>query len=137
MRERLGFSLTSAAGIAELDACWVYVEQLTRPRDVVGASAIGEEAIVTDAVEAARQDVDQEAADELVDGERHHLGPIAPVGAVVLPAEGHAGVVECDEAAVRDGDPVSVERQVGQHRLGPAERALAYTIHSALRSGAR
>src|SRR5205807_8948229 len=77
MRERLGFSLTSAAGIAEFDACWVYVEQLTRPRDVVGASAIGEEAIVTDAVEAARQDVDQEAADELVDGERHHLGPMA------------------------------------------------------------
>jgi hypothetical protein len=51
MRERLGFSLTRAAGIAGLDACSLYVEQLTRPRDVVGASAISEEAMVTDAME--------------------------------------------------------------------------------------
>ena len=84
-----------------------------------------------------QQDVDQKAADELVNGERHHLGPIAPFGAVVLPAKCHAGVVEWNEPAVRDGDPVSVERQVGQHRLGPAERALVYTIHSALCNGAR
>jgi len=57
-------------------------------------------------MEAARQDVDQEATDELVDGERHQLGAVAPVGAVVLPPEGHAGVVEGDEPAVGDGDAV-------------------------------
>src|SRR5271169_1849182 len=125
IRERLRLGVTSAAGIVRLDACWLHVEQLTRPRDVVGASAIGEEAVVADAMETAGQDVDQEAADELVDGERHHLGPVALVGAVIFPPEGHAGVVEGDEPAVRDGDAVSVERKIGQYRLGPAERALA------------
>jgi hypothetical protein len=33
--------------------------------DVVGARAAGEQTIVADAVEAVRQDVDQESADEL------------------------------------------------------------------------
>ena len=83
-----GFSLASAAGIAGLDMGCVDVEQLTRLGDVVGASGVCEEAIVADAMEAAGQDVDQEAADELVDGECHDLGAVAPVGAVVFPPEG-------------------------------------------------
>ena len=70
MRERLRFSLASAAGIAGLDMCCVDVEQPTRLGDVVGASGVGEEAVVADAMEAVGQDVDQEAADELVDGAR-------------------------------------------------------------------
>src|SRR5579864_1894493 len=76
MRERLRFD--SAAGIAGFDVCWLRIEQLARLRDVVGASSVCEEAVVADAMEAAGQDVDQEAADELVDGERHHLGAVAP-----------------------------------------------------------
>ena len=41
-------------------------EQLTRACDVVGASAFSEQAVVSDAVEATRQHMDEEAADELV-----------------------------------------------------------------------
>ena len=44
-------------------------EQLTGACDVIGAGATGEQAVVTDAVEALRQDVDQESADELAGGE--------------------------------------------------------------------
>ncbi len=47
-----------------------------------------------DAVEAARQDVEQEAADELVGGQRHDLLALAAVAAVILVAEGDAGLVE-------------------------------------------
>ncbi len=65
-------------------------EQLARPRDVVGAGAFGEQAVVADAVEAVRQHVDQEAANELVGGERHELVAIAALGAIVLPSEGDA-----------------------------------------------
>ncbi len=68
MRERLGFGIASAAGIAGLGMGVLDVEQLTRLRDVVGASGVGEEAVVADAMEAAGQHVDQEAADELVNG---------------------------------------------------------------------
>ena len=65
-------------------------EQLARAGDVVGAGAAGEQAVVADAVEALRQDVDQEAADELVGGERHDLLAIATLDAIVLPSEGDA-----------------------------------------------
>ena len=46
------------------------------------------------------------------------------LGAIVLPAEGDALVVEGDEPAVRDGDAVGVAGEVGEHRLGSGERAL-------------
>src|SRR6266567_7044481 len=124
MRERLGFSLARGAGIAGLDMGCLDVEQLTRLRDVVGASGVCEEAVVADAMEAAGQDVDEEAADELVDGERHHLSPFAPLGPVVLPPEGHAVVVERDEPAVGDGDTVRIARQISQHGFWTAEWSL-------------
>jgi hypothetical protein len=38
----------------------------------------GEQTVVADAVEPARQDVEQEPADELGGGERHHLMPPGP-----------------------------------------------------------
>ena len=62
-------------------------EQLTCPGDVLGTLAAGEEAVVANAMEAAREHMDQEAADELAVGERHHLGPLTAVGAIVLPFE--------------------------------------------------
>src|SRR6201987_5946126 len=64
------------------------------------------------------------AADELVDG-KPHLGWVMPVGAIVLPLEGHAGTGDADQTAVGDRDAVRVAREIGQHRFGSAERALA------------
>ncbi len=53
-----------------------------------------------------------------------HSRPSRRPGAVVLPAERDAALVERDEPAVADRDAVRVARQVGQHGLRPAERAL-------------
>src|SRR6476659_8494150 len=100
-------------------------EQFTRMYDVVGASAFGEQAVVADAVEALRQHVDEEAANELVGGERHALVSITALDAVVLPLEGDALLVEGDQAAVRDGNAVGVAGQIGQHCLRSAEWRLA------------
>ena len=55
-------------------------------------------------MEAVRQDVEEEAADELAGGEGHVLVAGAPLGPVVLPFEGDAMVVETDQTAVGDGD---------------------------------
>src|SRR5215831_2455299 len=85
--------------------------------------AAGEQAVVADAVEAVWQDVNEEAADELMGCERHRLVSIAAFDPVVLPAEGDAVVVQCDQAAVGDGDAVGVTRQIGQYCFGTAERA--------------
>src|SRR5579863_2239945 len=48
-------------------------EQLAQPGDVMRAGAAGQQAVVANAVEAVRQDVNEEAANELGDGERHRL----------------------------------------------------------------
>jgi len=86
------------------------------------AGGTGEQAIVADAMETLGQDVEQEPTNELVGGERHDLLAVGTAAAVILKAEGDAGLVEAQEAAVRDRDPVGVARQIGEHRLWPGER---------------
>ena len=51
---------------------------------------------MTDAMEAFRQSVEQEAADELSGGERHHLLTIGAITAIVFVAKGNAGLIEAD-----------------------------------------
>src|SRR6516165_7978411 len=99
-------------------------EQLTRAGNAIGAIALGEEAVVADAMQAFWQHVDEEASDELVGSQRHLLVPIVALDAVVLPLEGNALLVEGDQAAVGDGNAVGVTRQIGQHGLRSAERTL-------------
>ncbi len=48
------------------------------------AGGAGEQPIVTDAVEPTRQDMEQEAADELVGGKRHGALAIDTAAAIVL-----------------------------------------------------
>jgi len=63
---------------------------------------------VADAVEARRQDVDQESADELGDRECHDFLAIPTLGAIVLPSESDRGAVAGDQSAVGDSDAVGV-----------------------------
>ena len=70
------------------------VQQFAGEREAGLAGGAGEQAVVPDAMEAARQDMEQEAADELVGGERHDLLPVGAVAAIVLVAEGDAALVE-------------------------------------------
>jgi hypothetical protein len=59
-------------------------EQLADALDVVNASGSCEQAVVADAVEAARQHVQEKAADELGGRERDGLEAVAAFDAVVL-----------------------------------------------------
>ena len=85
-----------------------HAEELAGHCDIGGPVGIGEEAVMTDAVEPVGQYVDQEAADELVGVERHQLVAGVAPGPVILPLESHALAVEGDEPAVGNGDPVGV-----------------------------
>ena len=78
------------------------MQQFARPGEMLPASGIGEQPIVADAVKAAGQHVQQEAAHELVGTERHGLVARLPRGAVILPAEGDAPFVEGQQSLVRD-----------------------------------
>ena len=66
---------------------------------------------MANAVEPARQDVKQEAADELVDAERHDLPAVRAIAAIVLVAEGDVGLVESEQPPVRDGDAMIIARE--------------------------
>src|SRR6202011_1776999 len=75
-------------------------EQLAGACDVIGAGSLGEQAVVSDAVEALRQDMDEEAADELVCCGRHHLVAIGAFDPIVLVLEADSVFVERDQSAV-------------------------------------
>ena len=87
---------------------------------------------MTDAVEATWQDMEQEATDELVRRERHDALPLGTIAAVVLVAEGDASLVERQQAAVGDGDPVGIAREIGEHGLGAGERRLGIDYEALL-----
>lgn len=68
---------------------------------------------MADAMEATRQDIKHEAADELVGGERHNLLAIGAIATIVVVADGDAVLTEPDITTVRDGHPMGVAGQVG------------------------
>ena len=79
-------------------------EQASASGELGGAMAIGEKAIVANAMEGVGQRVQQEPADELVGRQGHDLDLV--VMAVIFPAKGDLIVLDGDEAAVGDGDAV-------------------------------
>jgi len=87
-----------------------------------GTMAVGQEAVIADVLEARWQGVLQEAADELLGGDGHHLGFAAV--AVIFPLEGDLAVFQDEQAAVGNGDAVSVAAEIFEHVLGSTERCL-------------
>ena len=76
--------------------------------------AVGQKAIIADAMKPIGERVHQEAANELARGKAHNLELAAAVVAVILPAEADMIGAELDEAAVADGDAVRVASEVGE-----------------------
>ena len=106
---------------------WAFIlsgQKTASQGDIVGTVAIGEKAVVADAVESFWKDVDQEAPDEFMDIEGHDLVALRPLGSIILPGEGDGLVVDADEPTVGDGDPVGIAGEIGEHRHGPGERLL-------------
>ena len=95
-----------------------------KPAQVQRLSAIaaGKQSEVADLDEAGRQDMKQEAANELDRVEGHDAAAVAMTG--VPPSEAHLSVVEAEQSSVGDGNSVCVAGQVLQHMLGSAERGL-------------
>ena len=98
-------------------------EQGARLRDAGRAVAVGEQAVMANLDEARRQDVETEAAQELLQRESHRAA-LAAVGVVFVP-EGDrvVGKIQSFQAAVGDGDPVRVAAQVRQDDLRSRKRA--------------
>src|SRR5579864_9102454 len=63
-------------------------EQFARVFEAGLAGGAGEQAVMADAMEAARQYVERETTNELVRSKRHDLLAVSAVAAIVLVAEG-------------------------------------------------
>jgi len=95
--------------------------QVLGARDIGFAAGAGQQSVVADAMKPLRQNVEQEAPDELVGAERHRAVPCLAVAAVIFVAEGHAALVESNETTVRDGDAMGVAGEIGEHCFRPGE----------------
>jgi|SRR5882762_1020063 len=87
-----------------------------------GAPAIGQEAERADADKAAGQDVEQEAAQELLRTEGHH-SLLITVG-IIFPAESNLVMLESHEAVVGDGHAMGVAGEIAEDMMGTAEGGL-------------
>ena len=90
--------------------------------NVRSTRAIGEQAEVANAHEAARHHVQEKASQEFVGLERHDLHAV--VVGVVLPAKPDAAVAVIDEPIIRQRDAVGVATEVVEHLLGAGEGPL-------------
>ena len=90
------------------------------------AAGVRQESEVPDAAEPFWQDVEQEATDELISIERHHLG--LAVRAIILPTEADATVLAVEEPTIGDRDAMGVAPQIFQHLLWPTEGTLGIDV---------
>ena len=97
------------------------IEQGSAKRELLGAVSIGKESVVTNAMEATRQYVEEKAAYEFGDLDSHDFALVDAVFPIVLPAEADMGLVEIEQTAVGDRDAMGVAREIGQDLLGTTE----------------
>jgi len=105
--------------------CWRigWLEQPETEWKKLRSPSVGEEAEVANAHEAAWQQVQEEAAQELFDRQGHEPLLVAVGG--ITPAESDVAVSQSNQAAVGNGDAMSVSAEIAQHMFGPAERPFA------------
>jgi len=88
------------------------VDELSASCEVIASCGVGEQAVVSDAHESRRQDVEQEAAEEFLDVESHEA--LRALRTIVA-TKGHGVVIEGDESVIGDGHAVGIPSQVAQH----------------------
>ena len=87
-----------------------------------GSLPVGEESEVADADEAWGQQMEQEPAQELVDGQSHE--PLLVAMSRVSPSEGYVAIGESNESGVGDGDAMGIGAEITQHMFRAAEGPL-------------
>ena len=84
--------------------------------------SVSEKSEVADAHKAARQQVQEEASQELIDGQSHQ--PLLVAVSRVAPAKSYVALGEINQPAVGNGNAVGVGTEIAQCVFWPAERAL-------------
>jgi hypothetical protein len=116
---------TVAVVLFELNIRWLegwHAEKFTAASELLRTMAVAEEAVVADAMKARGQDMQQEAADELIRRDGHGLLPI--VVPIVLPAEADRAICDVEQSIVGDGNAVRIASDVLHDLLRSGERRL-------------
>ena len=99
-------------------------QQFAGPCNIGGTVAIGQQAVMPDAMEPPWQHMHEEAADELVCRQRHGLVAARTLDAVVLVFECDGSLVGLDQPVIGDGDAVGVARlltdRIAESRVEPS-----------------
>jgi len=94
-------------------------QQLLAEREGMRPESIREKTKIPDSHESLRQHVQEEAAQEL-SSQHHHRALLAAVS-IVLPSEGDAFAIECEESMIGNGDPVRISAEITQDLLRATE----------------
>jgi hypothetical protein len=85
---------------------------------------IGQEPKVADPMKAERQDMDEEATDELARVEPHRFILHIGLGPVVGPFKSDTAFVATDKSTIGECNTMGITREVRQHGLRPREGSL-------------
>lgn len=94
-------------------------QQLPAEREGMRPESIREKTKIPDSHESLRQHVQEEAAQELSSQQRHRA--LLAAVSIVLPSEGDAFAIECEEPMIGDGDPVRISAEIAQDLLWATE----------------
>jgi len=95
-----------------------HIEQPAAQRELFGAMTIRQQSVITNPMEAVRQNVQKEAAYEFTRFQRHDI----LAAAAILAVEADVPPVHSQQAIIGDRDTMRVARKIGQHLLGSGER---------------
>jgi len=97
-----------------------HLEQLAAQRELFGAMAVRQQSVITNPMEAVRQNMKEKAANEFTGLECHDL----PGATTILAAEADVVPIHIQQPIVGDRDTMRVARKIGQHALGTGEGPL-------------
>ena len=83
--------------------------------------AIGKQPVITNAMEAVRQNVQEEAAYEFTRRKPHDFALVTAAILIILAPEADVAVVHTEQPAVGDRDAMGVPRKIGQDLPGTSE----------------
>ena len=90
-----------------------WLEQSETKRKEFCSPLVSEKSEVADAHKAARQQVQEEASQELIDGQSHQ--PLLVAVSRVSPTEGKVALGQSHQPMVGNGDAMSVGAEIAQH----------------------
>ncbi len=96
-------------------------EQLEAKWQGGGTFAVGQEAKISDTHETFREQMQQKAAQELIDRKRQQLLFVVVSG--IAPTKRNLPISKRDQSMVGDGYAMSVTAQITEHMLWASERA--------------